>query len=84
MEYMLQNGSFDLYTPFLALESAAETMVCAPGRAIQAIAGLHPLYLKILRLCRDGELPRERMQTCLLYTSPSPRDLSTSRMPSSA
>ena len=26
----------------------------------------------------------ERMRACLLYTSPSPRDLSTSRMPSSA
>ena len=26
----------------------------------------------------------ERELTCLLYTSPSPRDLSTSRMPSSA
>ena len=26
----------------------------------------------------------ERHQHCLLYTSPSPRDLSTSRMPSSA
>ena len=26
----------------------------------------------------------ERMSGCLLYTSPSPRDLSTSRMPSSA
>ena len=26
----------------------------------------------------------ERMRVCLLYTSPSPRDLSTSRMPSSA
>ena len=26
----------------------------------------------------------ERIYTCLLYTSPSPRDLSTSRMPSSA
>ena len=25
-----------------------------------------------------------RLQDCLLYTSPSPRDLSTSRMPSSA
>ena len=25
-----------------------------------------------------------RTKTCLLYTSPSPRDLSTSRMPSSA
>ena len=27
---------------------------------------------------------RNIIQTCLLYTSPSPRDLSTSRMPSSA
>ena len=27
---------------------------------------------------------RRRLVTCLLYTSPSPRDLSTSRMPSSA
>ena len=26
----------------------------------------------------------ERLRNCLLYTSPSPRDLSTSRMPSSA
>ena len=26
----------------------------------------------------------ERLISCLLYTSPSPRDLSTSRMPSSA
>ena len=29
-----------------------------------------------------GEM--DYMETCLLYTSPSPRDLSTSRMPSSA
>ena len=27
---------------------------------------------------------QEEMKSCLLYTSPSPRDLSTSRMPSSA
>ena len=27
---------------------------------------------------------KEESQSCLLYTSPSPRDLSTSRMPSSA
>ena len=27
---------------------------------------------------------REQVNICLLYTSPSPRDLSTSRMPSSA
>ena len=29
-------------------------------------------------------LETHRFDTCLLYTSPSPRDLSTSRMPSSA
>ena len=29
-------------------------------------------------------LPKEEWCACLLYTSPSPRDLSTSRMPSSA
>ena len=31
-----------------------------------------------------GAGPDEVVCTCLLYTSPSPRDLSTSRMPSSA
>ncbi len=29
-------------------------------------------------------LSQEEAEGCLLYTSPSPRDLSTSRMPSSA
>ena len=38
---------------------------------------------------KDTEKPaisivRSQTTTCLLYTSPSPRDLSTSRMPSSA
>ena len=28
--------------------------------------------------------PEQLLNSCLLYTSPSPRDLSTSRMPSSA
>ena len=31
-----------------------------------------------------GTVTWENTDTCLLYTSPSPRDLSTSRMPSSA
>ena len=30
------------------------------------------------------EIKKARQKGCLLYTSPSPRDLSTSRMPSSA
>ena len=35
-------------------------------------------------LCVVGESGSGKSITCLLYTSPSPRDLSTSRMPSSA
>ena len=31
-----------------------------------------------------SRLNQTDIETCLLYTSPSPRDLSTSRMPSSA
>ena len=38
------------------------------------------LWLK--KLPKDG--PHMLVKACLLYTSPSPRDLSTSRMPSSA
>ena len=41
--------------------------------------GLKTLYIKEVR-----RFFKVQMQTCLLYTSPSPRDLSTSRMPSSA
>ena len=33
---------------------------------------------------RDARTEETYSSTCLLYTSPSPRDLSTSRMPSSA
>ena len=42
----------------------------------------------LLGLIQEGEghaaKALEELNICLLYTSPSPRDLSTSRMPSSA
>ena len=53
-----------------------------PGNALMllpsegAIAGLGDGLRRGFLLAQD--------QACLLYTSPSPRDLSTSRMPSSA
>ena len=37
-----------------------------------------------VRVFADFQVNRELMQLCLLYTSPSPRDGATSRMPSSA
>ena len=54
-------------------------------RAEQEAGG--PAAATIEALLKDGQLvPNEITLTllCLLYTSPSPRDLSTSRMPSSA
>ena len=44
-----------------------------------------PIYKVRIRVNGDrGTLYFECVYVCLLYTSPSPRDLSTSRMPSSA
>ena len=43
--------------------------------------GLPGIHHVLARSIKDIFL---RYKTCLLYTSPSPRDLSTSRMPSSA
>ena len=38
----------------------------------------------LIALTENALFDVERIEVCLLYTSPSPRDLSTSRMPSSA
>ena len=46
-------------------------------RGVKSVSGID-WPLKRINLDESGSL------TCLLYTSPSPRDLSTSRMPSSA
>ena len=50
-----------------------------------------PYYAEAERLMTDAfppeerrPLDRQRQYTCLLYTSPSPRDAHESRMPSSA
>ena len=41
-------------------------------------------YVNNLTPDQMREIISEQSHICLLYTSPSPRDLSTSRMPSSA
>ena len=59
-----------------------------PGDKILPSITLGAAYAAyIARLSRGGMLEtlnQDYVRTCLLYTSPSPRDLSTSRMPSSA
>ena len=44
----------------------------------------NPRMLLLIALVLEFESRRAETLNCLLYTSPSPRDLSTSRMPSSA
>ena len=45
---------------------------------------LNKYWENLYKTCIDRHEPFEKYINCLLYTSPSPRDLSTSRMPSSA
>ena len=51
---------------------------------------VQPLYMAYLKLPKEKKtlylekLSHEQRQSCLLYTSPSPRDATLSRMPSSA
>ena len=57
-------GHTDLQSVFSELEMSADWN-SSPGKAATAIANLHGFYVKILRLCRNGVLPRERMRTAL-------------------
>ena len=62
------------------------------SRPIERVGGAQPTsYAPMLAKARQSvvsvytsEVVRYVNRSCLLYTSPSPRDLSTSRMPSSA
>ena len=63
---------------------------CEHGRMndVQLFMNLHPFHKYITNRdvngYRDDMTLKDMVSHCLLYTSPSPRDLSTSRMPSSA
>ena len=66
------------------LEYAMSVIV---GRALpDARDGLKPVQRRIIFAMYELGLTPDKpfRKCCLLYTSPSPRDLSTSRMPSSA
>ena len=48
------------------------------------VSSLAPGTYSSTSISPDQEQKRERFKACLLYTSPSPRDVEESRMPSSA
>ena len=55
-----------------------------PGQGSQFKGMGHDLYQSNSEVKKLFEQADDLLKFCLLYTSPSPRDLSTSRMPSSA
>ena len=84
-EMMVEDGSIEV----LKLLSSTSSKI-AQGEILQLqhhgeVDMLEETYLKIIS-AKTAELfaAATKVGACLLYTSPSPRDLSTSRMPSSA
>ena len=73
--------------PFVKISSKTH-VICAVYAQIAvhtSFAQICPRSRPIFPVFVEDRIPTTSNQkTCLLYTSPSPRDLSTSRMPSSA
>jgi len=77
--------------PVVSTRLGAEGLRVEPETHFMLAQTAADFYAQVRRLCEDFGLwrrvsaaGRELVEGCLLYTSPSPRDLSTSRMPSSA
>ena len=84
-------GFLDMFSGGALKRLSVFSLVIMPYINASIIMSLLQTVIPYLeRLSKEGELGRKkiiqitRYSTCLLYTSPSPRDLSTSRMPSSA
>ena len=88
INYLMKKNKIDVYTGVGSFESATKIKVTAEGKPEVIIdtkktiiaTGSKPSTLKGI------EIDKKRIitSTCLLYTSPSPRDRTRSRMPSSA
>ena len=70
----------DLFHTGVNLQRYYGYKYCSPCRRA-FVTGRWPLHLGELNQVQDGI---DLRMTCLLYTSPSPRDRTRSRMPSSA
>ena len=80
------NGALASEDHYFCILNAQQWLLMGLSRtALHYGEQLLPLVPTLERLALRDELHAvNRIHICLLYTSPSPRDLSTSRMPSSA
>ena len=89
---MMPNYSFPDLVPEKASgsklwdENGKEYIDFGGGIAVTSLGHCHPILMKSMeeQSKKLWHVSNYLLSNCLLYTSPSPRDLSTSRMPSSA
>ena len=75
----------DWHATWFAGQKEYASLVTEDINIRQAIDGMYEdAGISKVDIERDSNEVAVTIHTCLLYTSPSPRDLSTSRMPSSA
>ena len=75
------------YVSLAGMESSKQTVVCGVPQGSSLGPLLFLIYINDIPNCSEKlsfRIFADDTNICLLYTSPSPRDLSTSRMPSSA
>ena len=80
------NGNKNAFDTNSEITSGLQEVVALWPGEVQEIEGRTDIkFEKLLQTgANSGALEWDQYMDCLLYTSPSPRDLSTSRMPSSA
>ena len=80
---VLTDEDFDLPTPpAIAAKKGAEKVLTWNANQTETASFAHQLVFTLQSCFKDMKDKKERI--CLLYTSPSPRDATLSRMPSSA
>ena len=72
------------YSPYGVLKRVGELYTKSLGGLIVKFWNVYGIEKDMNKAHVITDFIRKGFETCLLYTSPSPRDLSTSRMPSSA
>jgi len=82
LAYWVRFHVYPKYIPGGEQPAPGHYLAAAPVIAITVVIVF--VFMDVYRLQRGTQFIDEVFSVCLLYTSPSPRDLSTSRMPSSA
>ena len=68
----------------LVLSDVSQDQTLAQTLRVQGLPSIRVIFKGKIVEQLDGPCEESQLRTCLLYTSPSPRDATLSRMPSSA